>query len=60
MNFDDLGEANDDDSDHKVFKNKHKVDQSKIENKRKQKEAKKKIKINKSKGIIEIEAKKEN
>ena len=54
--FDDLDKADsDDEKPKKVFKNKGKVDESKLANKRKQKEAKKSIKINKQKGIIDLE-----
>jgi hypothetical protein len=53
--FEDLekGES-DDETPKKMFKNKGKVDESKLANKRKQKEAKKSIKINKTKGIIDL------
>ena len=54
--FDDLDKADDDDEQpKKMFKNKGKVDESKLANKRKQKEAKKSIKINKVKGIIDLQ-----
>lgn len=46
--FDDLDQADsDDDAPKKQFKNKGKVDETKLANKRKQKEAKKATKINK-------------
>lgn len=55
--FDDLdkGESDDEKPKKQQFKNKGKVDESKLANKRKQKEAKKSIKINKQKGIIDLE-----
>ena len=54
--FDDLEQADsDDDKPKKVFKNKGKVDESKLANKRKQKEAKKATKISRQKGIIDLE-----
>lgn len=54
--FDDLDKVeSDDEQPKKMFKNKGKVDESKLANKRKQKEAKKSIKINKQKGIIDLE-----
>ena len=54
--FDDLDQADsDDEKPKKEFKNKGKVDASKLANKRQQKEAKKATKINKQKGIIDLE-----
>ena len=54
--FEDLDQADSDgDEPKKMFKNKGKVDESKLANKRKQKEAKKATKINKQKGIIDLE-----
>ena len=54
--FDDLDQADsEDEKPKKEFKNKGKVDESKLANKRKQKEAKKATKINKQMGIIDLE-----
>lgn len=51
--IDNLSDKEEGEKGEKVYKNKNKVDSSKIENKRKQKEAKKNKKINSLKGMLE-------
>ena len=61
MKFEDLseGEEEKDNQDHMRYKNKHKVDEEKMNNKRLQKQANKQKKINKGKGIPVMPVKEE-